>query len=109
VTDLSSDPKPASTSEMASLPVETKPSKFSLARKGTTASLPEIDCDSHADFDFVMPDFQFPTSSLRDTPCVARITEHNDHWCYDHDKGAKSIVSAGLWSKKAMEEERGGT
>jgi hypothetical protein len=108
VTDPSSGPKPASTSEMASLTVETKPSGSSVVRKGATASLPRTDYEDHADCDFVMPDFQFPTSSLRDTPCVAGISEHNDHWCYDHDKGANPIVSDGLGSKRATKEEKGG-
>jgi hypothetical protein len=106
VTDLSSGPKPASTT---SLPVETKPSGFTLVGKGAAASLPridEVDCGHHADFEFVMnPDFQFPTSSLRDTPCMAGINERNDHGCHDHDKGADAIVSAGLGTKRAAEEE----
>lgn len=101
--------KPASTREMASLPVETKPSGFTLVGKGAAASLPridEVDCGHHADFDFVMnPNFQFPTSSLRDTPCVAGINEQNDHGCHDHDKGADAIVSVGLGTKRAAEEE----
>ena len=108
VTGLSSGPKPASMREMASLPVETKPSGFTLVGKGAAASLPridEVDCRHHADFDFVMnPDFQFPTSSLRDTPCRAGINEQNDHGCHDHDKGADAIVSAGLGTKRAAEE-----
>jgi hypothetical protein len=109
VTDLSSGPKPASTREMASLPVETKPSGFTLVGKGPAASLPRIgkfDCGHHADFDLVMnPNFQFPTSSLRDTPCVAGINEQNDHGCHDHDKGADAIVSTGLGTKRGVEEE----
>jgi len=108
VTDLSSSPKPASTSEMALLPVKTKPSSSSVVRKGATASLPRTDYEDHANCDFVMPDFQFLTSSSRGTYCVAGISEHNNHWCYDHDKGANPIVSDSLRSKRATKEEKGG-
>jgi hypothetical protein len=79
VTDPSSSLKPASTSEIASLTAKTKPSGSSVVRKGATASLPRTDYEDYADCDFVMLDFQFPTLLLRDTPCVAGISEHNDY------------------------------
>jgi hypothetical protein len=103
VTDLSKGPEPASTSEMASLPVETKTCGLSLVGKEAPATLPRTDCNDHTDCDFVMTNFQFPTSALRDTLCVAGTGGHNDHWCYNHDKGANPIISDSLGSKRATE------
>ena len=51
------------------------------------------------------PDFQFPTSLLRDMPCEVGINEQNDHKYYDYNKGVDAIIAASLRKKRVVEEE----